>query len=169
VPTSPDALSLVFVVVLLLATYELARWLVALVRQRSLVCWSLGPLGVSAVYLRPPSLLARLLEAAVPATAVACVSYLTMHWTAPGLLLAAHGTLRRVGLLVIPVALAASLQGIQLFGDLRFPLWGEARVLALVERSRALGGRIHFTPAGREFLRERFGATPHEFLRAMHG
>jgi hypothetical protein len=66
------------------------------------------------------------------------------------------------------VLIAAGLQGLRLFGDLRFPLWGEARMLALVERSRALGSRVHFTSAGRQLLRERFGATPREFLRSLH-
>jgi hypothetical protein len=169
VPTYSSALYLVGVVVVLLATYQLAGWLVAHLHQRSLVCWSVGPLGVSAVYLRPPSLLSRVIEAAVPAAAVAGVSYLMLYQVAPSaLLVALNVPLRRVGLLLISAALAAGLQGIRLFGDLCFPLWGEARMLALVERSRTLGSRVHFTPAGRQLLRDRFGATPHEFLRAMH-
>lgn len=168
--TSDDVVSLLVMLMLLLATYELAAWLVALVHSRSLVCWSVGPFGVSAVFLRPPTLLSRILQAIVPAAAVACVSYLALQWAEPGaLLLAAHGTLRRVALVLVPAAVAAGLQAVGLVGDLRFPLWGEARVLAVVERSRALGGRIHFTPAGRQFLRERFGATPREFVRAVRG
>jgi hypothetical protein len=69
-----------------------------------------------------------------------------------------------VGLLFLAIA---TIEVGRMFGDLRFPLWGEARVLVCVQRFRALGGLIHFTPAGRAFLRERFGATPREFVRAV--
>lgn len=166
---SAFALYLVGVAVLLLATYQVAGWLIAHLHKRSLVCWSVGPLGVSAVYLNPPSLLSRIAEAAVPAAAVACVGYMALYFTTPGaMLVGLNIPLRRVGVLVLAAVIAAVLQGIRLFGDLRFPLWGEARMLALAERSRALGARVHFTSAGRQLLRERFGATPHEFLRAMH-
>jgi histidine triad (HIT) family protein len=154
--------------VLLLATYQVAGWLVAHLHKRSLVCWSVGPLGVQAVYLKPPSLFSRIVEAAVPAAAVVCVGYLALYRTEPGaVLVGLNVPLRRVGLLLLAALLAAGLQAIRLFGDLRFPLWGEARMLALVERSRSLGARVHFTSAGRKLLRERFGATPREFLRAM--
>jgi hypothetical protein len=169
VPMHTFALYLVGMVVLLLATYQVASWLVAYLHKRSLVCWSVGPLGVSAVYLKQPSLSSRIVEAATPALAVVCVGYLALYQTAPGeLLVALNLPLRRLGLLLLTALVALGLQGIRLFGDLRFPLWGEARMLALVARSRTLGGRVHFTPAGRKLLRERFGATPHEFLRAMH-
>lgn len=168
-PMHTFALYLGGLLVLLLATYQVAGWLVAHLHKRSLVCWSVGPLGVSSVYLKPPSLASRIMEAAAPALAVACVGYVALYQTGAGaLLIALNLPLRRVGLLLLTALLALVLQGLRLFGDLRFPLWGEARMLAQVERSRALGGRVHFTPAGRKLLRERFGATPHEFLRAMH-
>ena len=34
--------------------YHLAYSLIAIARDRSLVCWSIGPLGVSAITLREP-------------------------------------------------------------------------------------------------------------------
>ena len=162
------AVYLVGVIVLLIATYQVAGWLVAHLHKRSLVCWAVGPFGVQSVYLRPPSLVRRLIEAIVPAVAVAAVSYLALYRTTSGALLAVPTShLRRFEVLAVAAALAVGLQGMRLFGDLRFPLWGEARMLALIERSRALGSRVHFTPAGRKLLRERFGATPGEFLRSM--
>jgi hypothetical protein len=49
----------------------------------------------------------------------------------------------------------------------RYPLWGEARVMAQVQRSQATGATIIFTALGRSFLRDRFGVTPGEFTRMV--
>jgi hypothetical protein len=59
---------------------------------------------------------------------------------------------------------------IQLFGVIRarrYPLWGEARVMAQVQRSQATGATTIFTALGRTFLRDRFGVTPGEFTRMV--
>ncbi len=37
-------------------------------------------------------------------------------------------------------------------------------MLTAVQRGLATGARIYFTATGRAYLRERFGATPREFL-----
>jgi hypothetical protein len=63
------------------------------------------------------------------------------------------------------VALLTVWRILGLLRERRFPLWGEARVLATIQRTRATGALIFFTTLGKTFLRERFGATPGEFLR----
>jgi hypothetical protein len=156
----------VVAIVLCLATYQVACWLVALAHERSLVCWSVGLFGVSSVYMRPPSLASRVLEAAFPPMAVAGMSYLAFYVVRPTPLSAVNpGASDRLIAVLVAVALAVGLRGVHLYGDLRFPIWGEARLLALIDRSRTLGALVHFTPAGRRFLRERFDTTPGDFLR----
>jgi len=51
--------------------------------------------------------------------------------------------------------------------ELRFPVWGEVRVLDRVARGRTLGNTIYFTAVGRAFLHDRFQMTPDEFLRIV--
>ena len=170
-PTPAQINALLYVlwlIVLWLASYQVACWLVALAHRKALVCWSIGPFGVSVVYLRepPPAVLAS--QVTLPGVAVACASYLglyALHPLQPASLDLLP--LARLGTVLAAGATAAGLQAARVLTDLRFPLWGEARVLACVQRSRALGAMIHFTPAGRAFLRERFGASPREFLRAV--
>ncbi len=163
-----DTLYLICVLALWVACFQAACWLVALAHREALVCWSVGPFGVSAVYLREPSSPLLLAQMVVPALLVGGASYVSLYVVHPapisGLdphLLARLATTIAVGMAVVAV------QGLRLLGDRRFPIWGEARVLACVQRTRALGGVVHFTPSGRAFLRERFGATPAEFLHTV--
>jgi hypothetical protein len=155
-------------VVVWVATYLLASWLVAMTQRSALVCWSVGIFGLAVVYLHAPTRGCRAAQVAVPALLVSLVCYASLYLSRPppigGL---DHSSAARLVVLGGAFAVVAALELWRLFGDLRFPLWGEARVMALVQRSRALGGLIHFTPAGRKFLRERFGATPREFVRTV--
>ena len=150
-----------------LAVYHLAYALIALARDRSLVCWSIGPLGISPITLREPparQVLAQLLCAAL---AVMGASYASLYLLVPPPIAGLQQTLSaQLVAVAIPVALLTLWRLLGILRERRFPLWGEARVLASIQRSRATGALVIFTALGRSFLRERFGATPGEFLRA---
>jgi hypothetical protein len=169
VTTLSDALYLVGLVVLWFTTYQAACWLVALIHSKTLVCWSVGPFGVSAVHWREPAPGLLLIQVTLPGLAVACVGYASLYAVYAGWSAALTSlSVARVGVAAALGVVASALQVLRILADRRFPLWGEARVLAFVQRSRALGSLIHFTPTGRAFLRERFDATPREFLQAVN-
>jgi hypothetical protein len=161
-----DTLYLICVLALWVALFQAACWLVALAHRHTLVCWSVGPLGVSAVYLREPPPLLVLAQMVVPALVIGSASYVSLYVVRPGPIAGLDPRpLVRLGTAIAVGAATVAIQALRLLGDRRFPIWGEARVLACVQRSVALGSIVHFTPSGRAFLRERFGATPAEFLR----
>jgi hypothetical protein len=148
------------------AVYHLAYALIAIARDRSLVCWSIGPLGITAITLREPPASQVIGQLLCAALAVAGTSYASLYLLAPPPIAGLQQTISaQLVAVAIPVALLTlwRLRGIVF--ERRFPLWGEARVLASIQRSRATGALVVFTAKGRNFLRERFGATPGELLR----
>src|SRR5579885_2708683 len=50
---------------------------------------------------------------------------------------------------------------------LRYPLWGEARILRNIQSLRSSWATIHFTPFGSSYLREQFGSSPTDLLRLL--
>ncbi len=162
------ALYLASVLLLWLATYHVAYWLAAIARDPDLVCLGVGPFGLSIISLREPPPRRVLAQFVFAALVLACVTYASLFVVQPPPIagLDRAPSARLVAVLVPVAALSAS----RLFSVVRdrlYPIWGEARVLAGVQRGLATGARIYFTPAGRAFLRDRFGATPHEFLRMV--
>lgn len=153
------------IVVLWIFAYHAAYWIPAIARDRSLVCWSLGPLGISVVGLRQPparQLVAQCLSAA--SVLMAC-SYVGLFVLMPPPVVGLSKTpLHVIGAVLAPPALFTAVRVLLIMWDQRFPLWGEARVLARVQRSLAVGAVVIFTDVGRVFVRERFGTTPNEFL-----
>ena len=162
--------TLYFVAVVLfwLVTYHLTYALVALAREPSLVCFGVGPLGVTVVSLRQPPARRVIAQLAGAAFVLACIVYANLYLITPppiaGLRHAFSEEAIGVGL---PVAAATTARILLLLRGRRYPLWGEAGVLARVQRSLATGSRMYVTSAGRTFLRDRFGATPREFLRMI--
>lgn len=156
------------VVLLWLVVYHLVYWLIALARDPSLVCWSVGVLGITVVPLREPPLSLRLLQLVLASATLAGLVYSTLFLVHPGPIAGLDPTLSgRLVAVLVPVGVMALYRLVQIARERHFPLWGEARVMAAVQRSRATGALIVFTRSGRTFLRERFGATPHEFLRMV--
>jgi len=156
------------VVLLWLVVYHLVYWLTALTRDPSLVAWSLGPFGLSVVALREPPARQRLLQLALAGLTLAALVYTTLYLVHPGPIAGLDLAPSDRALTVLaPVAALTLWRLLMILRERRFPLWGEARVMAVIQRSRATGAIIFFTRGGRSFLRERFGATPHEFLRMV--
>jgi hypothetical protein len=159
---------LVSAVVVWWLAYHLVYWLCALTRDPSLVAWSLGPLGITIVALREPSFGQRLLQLALAGSALAAVVYASLYVVHPAPIVGLHRTPADEALTVLIPVVAFTLARLLIIArERRFPLWGEARVMAAVQRSRATGAIVFFTATGRTYLRERFGTTPHEFLRMV--
>lgn len=156
------------VVVLWLVVYHLVYWLIALARDTSLVCWSVGPLGITVVPLREPPLRLRLAQLVLATFTLAVLVYSTLYLVHPGPITGLDPTASgRLLTVLVPVGVFVLYRLAMIVRERRFPLWGEARVMAAVQRSRATGAIVFFTRSGRTFLRERFGTTPHEFLRMV--
>lgn len=159
---------LLSVLLLWILVYHAAYWVIALARDSSLVCWSVGLLGVSIVSLRQPTIWRLLAQLCGGALALACAAYTSLFLLVPppipGL---DRSTSTRVLAIGIPVLVLSALHLAGIIRERRHPLWGEARVLSVVQRGLATGARIYFTPAGRTFLRERFDVTPAEFMRMV--
>jgi hypothetical protein len=152
-----------------LAAYQAACWLVLLLPRRSLIGWSVGLLGIEAIALGKPSRRVLLAQFLAPVLVLAGVSYADLYlahpWALGGL---DHRPITRAITTLAALVAGGLLQALRFAGELRFPIWGDARLLATVQRSRALGGVVLFTARGRAYLRERFGATPREFLLSVH-
>ena len=161
-------LYLVTVIVLWLVAYHVAYWIVAIVRDPSLICWSVGPFGLTIVSLRRPPRRQIVSQLAIAASVLACLAYTSLYLITPPPILGLGRTLTTQAIAVaIPVGAITLARLIGIARESRSPIWGEARVLTGVQRSLATGARIYFTPVGRAFLRERFGATPNEFLQMV--
>lgn len=160
-------LPLLVLMVLGLLTMQALALVLAPAPGRSLLAWSVGILGISAVYLRQPNAVLRFVRLFLPLAGMASVIYglLTVQ-PLPVTGLAEAATTRR--LLAATLALLLSLPRVLgALHEMRFPLWGEARVIDRVARGQTLGAIIYFTAAGRSYLRDRFGASPDEFLRIV--
>ncbi|HEX6540154.1 MAG TPA: hypothetical protein VF040_00235 [Ktedonobacterales bacterium] len=158
---------LTIVILVWFAIYHLAYALIALARDRSLVCWSIGPLGISAITLREPPASQVITQLVCAAVTLAGTTYISLYLFVPPPIAGLQQTVsEQVIAVAVPVVLLTLWRLLGIVREHRFPLWGEARVMASIQRSRATGALIIFTAMGRTFLRERFGATPGEFLRA---
>jgi hypothetical protein len=161
-------LALIWLVAVWLITFQTLSALMLQLHARSLVAWSVGIFGVSAIYLRRPNVVLRFLQLALPLAGAGAITYVLLSEpiTPPvtglpdthiaHLWLATGATL----ILGFPRLIGA-------YAELRFPLWGEAGIVDRVARNRALGSAIYFTAMGRAYLRDRFGATPGEFLQTV--
>lgn len=162
------ALYLALIVLVWIAIYHVAYWLVALARDPALVCWSVGPFGMSVVSLRKPPTSRVVAQLFVAALVLTFFTYVSLYRLVPPPITGLGMTVSaQVVTIAIPVILISGARLLAVARDHRYPLWGEARVLTGVQRSLATGARVYFTPRGRAFLRERFDATPHEFLRMV--
>ena len=148
--------------------YHVVYSLIAIARDSSLICWSVGLLGISVVQLEEPPLRQVLAQFGAAALALATAVYVSLFVLQPGPIIGLGDSFRvHVVAIALPVVVLIGSHLVAMLRERHFPLWGEARVLARVQRSLATGGVVIFTQAGRMFVRERFDATPGEFLRMV--
>jgi hypothetical protein len=148
-----------------LVTYHLTYQLLSVARDPSLVFWTVGPFGIATVSLREPKAWRTVAQLLVAGAVLAILCYTTLYLpTPPPIAGLGQAPFDRLVVVALPVVALTLIQLFSILRQRRSPLWGEARVLAIAQRSAAVGARIFFTRAGRTFLHERFGATPREFL-----
>ncbi len=165
VTSVPLLVAYVFIWIVLVAC---ARILVRLKRNDPLVGWAVGPLGVSTLYVTEPSPLFILFRALFPAVVSAIVLYLELFSIFPSPLALPNNLLVKILVIVIGVLISSTLDFMDAFRDLRYPLWGEARVLRNIQLLRASWASIHFTPFGQSYLHEHFGSNPTDLLDLLN-
>lgn len=144
---------------------ECVRILVRVYRNDPLVGWAVGPLGVSTLYLSEPSPVFILFNALFPAIVSAVVLYLELFTAIPSPLSLPNNPLLEILVITIGVLILSTVDFLDAMRDLRYPLWGEARILRNIQLLRASWASIHFTPFGLSYLREHFGSNPTDLLQ----
>ncbi len=158
---------LVGFVLLWIVLVECARMLLRALRHEPLVGWAIGPLGLSTLYLSEPSPLFILFNAIFPALVSACFLYIGLFTSFPSPIVLPHTPLVEILVIVIGVLLTSMGDFLDALRDLRYPLWGEARILRSIQLLRASWATIHFTPFGLSYLRDHFGSNPTDLLQAL--
>jgi len=162
-----NLLGLLGFVVLWFGLVECTRVLLKTLRNDPLIGWAVGPLGISTLFLCQPSARFILLNALFPAMVSGGTLYLGLFTALPSPLFLPH-SLPITILILAPGILITSLgDWINALRDLRYPLWGEARILRNIQYLRASWASIHFTAFGLSYLREHFGSNPTDLLRAL--
>jgi hypothetical protein len=154
-------------VILWLGLVECSKILLKAFRNDPLIGWAVGPLGISTLFLCEPSTRFILFNALFPTFVSGVILYLGLFTSLPSPLLLPHSLLVTLTVLILGVLITSLGDWINALRDLRYPLWGEARVLRNIQYLRASWASIHFTPFGLSYLREHFGSNPTELLRAL--
>lgn len=149
-----------------LALFVGTHILVTLVRQEPLVGWAVGPLGVTVLFLREPSLWYIWLDVICPALVSGGVLYIGLFSTIAPITLP-HYPLFEAVVIACGMCITSARDVVNALRDLRYPLWGEARILRSIQLLRSTWTKIHFTPFGYNYLSDHFGANPTDLLRAF--
>lgn len=160
-------LPVIWLSIISLVTLQILTLIFATLPGNALLAWCVNVLGISALYLRQPHAVMRLLQFLVPSVgAAAMASYLLRAPNPLPVTVVGYSdvTVLRwsiIGLLTLGISLPRIWGGIR---EMRRPLWGEARLL---ERASRTGNLFFFTSAGRAYLRDRFGTSPEDFIRIV--
>lgn len=158
---------LVGFVILWFSLVGCTRILASALRNAPLIGWAIGPFGLSTLFLHEPSAGFVLLNALLPAFTSGGILYLGLFTSLPSPLILPHNPISVISTLLLGIIISSLGDWINALRDLRYPLWGEARVLRNIQYLRTSWASIHFTPFGRSYLREHFGSNPTELLQAL--
>ncbi len=153
--------------VLWIVLVESARMLVTVLRNEPLIGWAVGPLGVSTLALSEPSLVFMVFNTFLPAIVSGLVLYIGFFTALPSPIVLPHTPLVETLVIVGGVLLTSTGDLLDALRDLRYPLWGEARILRSIQFLHASWATIHFTSFGLSYLREHFGSSPAELLQTF--
>jgi hypothetical protein len=154
-------------VILWLGLVECSKIVLKAFRNDPLIGWSIGPLGISTLFLCEPSARFILFSTLFPTLISACILYFGLFTNLPSPLLLPHNGLLILAVLLIGILITSLGDWLSALRDLRYPLWGEARILRNIQLLRASWASIHFTSFGHSYLREHFDSNPSELLRAL--
>ncbi|HLI09771.1 MAG TPA: hypothetical protein VKV40_24640 [Ktedonobacteraceae bacterium] len=146
--------------------FEGTHLLLSLLRNEPLIGWAVGPFGFTPLYLREPSTFFILLNVFLPALVSGLVLYIGLFTSIAPITLP-HDILLEIIVIAAGILITSTGDGINALRDLRYPLWGEARILRNIQSLRASWATIHFTPFGSSYLREQFGSSPTDLLRLL--
>ncbi len=161
-----NPVGLILLLVLWIVLFRCAHILLPLLRHDPLIGWAVGPLGVSVMSLREPSLLSIWLDVLFPACVSGGILYLGL-FTDIAPLSISHAPLVQILTIVCGVLLTSTLDIVNAFRDVRHPLWGEARILRTILLLRATWTKVHFTPFGHMYLNDHFGFSPADLLQVL--
>ncbi|HLH60367.1 MAG TPA: hypothetical protein VKV20_01685 [Ktedonobacteraceae bacterium] len=146
---------------------EIAKMLVLLLRNDPLIGWAIGPLGISALFLSEPSIAYIIFKALFPALVSGCILYFGLFTTFPEPIVVPHHPFIEILVVAAGVLLTSTGDFLNALRDIRYPLWGEARILRTLQSMRASWATIHFTAFGLSYLRDHFHSTPTDILQAF--
>ena len=152
--------------VLWLVLFACAHLLVMFLRHGPLIGWAVSPWGVTVMYLYEPSTFHIWLNVLFPALVSAAVLYVGLFTSLAPITLP-HYPLLDVVMIILGVMLTSTLDFMNALRDVRYPLWGEARILRSMQLLRATWASIHFTPFGLSYLHDRFGSNPRDLLQVL--
>jgi hypothetical protein len=158
---------LVAYVLLWIILVECARTLVRVLRNDPLVGWAVGPMGISTLYLSEPSPVFILSSALFPAIVSAFVLYIGLFTSLPNPIAVPRNLLVEISVIILGVLLTSTWDFLDALRDLRYPLWGEARILRSIQLMCASWATIHFTSFGLSYLHEHFGSNPADLLQSF--
>ncbi len=161
-----DFLGLGIFLVLWIVLCAFAHVLVMVLRHDQLIGWAVGPFGVTMMYLHEPSLISIWLNVCIPAFVSGSVLYIGL-FTALSPVLLPHSALFEIATICCGLLVSSAADLVHALQDLRYPLWGEARVLRTLQSLRANWSRIHFTAFGYSYLRDHFGSNPTELFQVL--
>ena len=152
--------------VLWIILFECAHVLVTLLRHGPLIGWAVSPLGVTVMFLHEPSVLYIWLDVLFPAFVSGMLLYIGF-FTALAPVPFPRQIPIEILVIGVGVLLSSSVDIFNTLRDLRYPLWGEARILRSIQYLRASWASIHFTPFGLTYLRDRFNSSPTDLLQVL--
>src|SRR5947199_3873511 len=153
-------------VVLWIILFECAHVLVTLLRNGPLIGWAVSPLGVTVMFLYEPSTLYIWLNVLFPALVSGSIIYIGFFTTLAPIAFPRHPLIELI-VIAVGVLLSSGVDFFNALRDLRYPLWGEARILRSIQFLRASWATIHFTPFGLSYLRDKFDSNPTDLLQAF--
>lgn len=162
-----NLLGLAGFLILWIILFECAHISITLLRNDPLLGWAIGPLGVRTLFLRQPSTLYIVLDALFPAIVSGSVLYIGLFTTLPSPIVIPHIPIIEALVITVGVLITSTKDMVNILRDLRYPLWGEARILRSIQFLHASWTTIHFTPFGLSYLRDRFGFNPTDMRQAM--
>ncbi len=162
-----SVLGLVGFLAIWIILFECAHLLMTLLRSDPLIGWAISPLGVTTLFLREPSLLYILLDTFFPAVVSGSILYIGLFTSLASPIAIPHHLLLEIVVIAIGILVLSTKDFLNMFLDLRYPLWGEARILRSIQYLRASCATIHFTPFGLSYLRDHFDFTPADILQAF--
>ncbi len=157
-------LAVVGFVAVWLTAYQILALLFAQLARGSLAAWSLSIFGIAAIYLRKPHALVRFVQFVFPLVGAAVATYWLGRMQPPPITGLPTIKYTNSGFAAVLTLILGAPRIIGAFRELRYPLWGEARFIDRVARGQS---SIAFTTVGRAYIRQRFDATPEEFVRIV--